>query len=272
MAEEKEAFLKVVVLGESDGEKTALLTRWCTGQYIEKAKKTRGVEFFIKTVLATQQKIIRLQLWNVASDISPKKSLEPYCYENTSMVLLLWPAQQDYLECLKKYELLNSPIVIVQSAADSSSNIKQWADSHGLTHYKIVNVSAAKNIGFEQLTHAVNELFKPLSQFERFRTLVKNAEFSRSILSEHTQIVLALLEQSESQQAKSVFQTQQLQKRVNDTLTLAERIFSHGSASVLNERELFEGIDQNALSEEVREIIMRYFNLYLENGKTCVLQ
>lgn len=59
---------KVVVAGAGGVGKTALVTRYCTGRFVEDHKMTIGAAFSMKAVTLDTSETVKMQLWDFAGE------------------------------------------------------------------------------------------------------------------------------------------------------------------------------------------------------------
>jgi GTPase SAR1 family protein len=56
--------MKLVVLGPSGAGKTVLINRFILNTYTEHSTPTQGANFLSKTMVASDGKVVKLQLWD----------------------------------------------------------------------------------------------------------------------------------------------------------------------------------------------------------------
>ena len=65
MQENDPLFVKVIIVGDSGVGKTSLLNRYCYSKFDSTISPTIGTDFSTK-ILRKNEKILRLQLWDIA--------------------------------------------------------------------------------------------------------------------------------------------------------------------------------------------------------------
>eukprot|EP00826_Nyctotherus_ovalis_P058106 TRINITY_DN7966_c0_g1_i25.p1 TRINITY_DN7966_c0_g1~~TRINITY_DN7966_c0_g1_i25.p1 ORF type:complete len:211 (-),score=55.83 TRINITY_DN7966_c0_g1_i25:165-797(-) len=103
----KEALFKLVIIGDASTGKTSLLRRYCDNTFDENYKCTVGVDFQIKVLKMSDQRIVKLQIWDTAGQDRFKVMTKSY-YRNAK-------------GCLIIYDLTRK---------ETFENVKTWAEQY----------------------------------------------------------------------------------------------------------------------------------------------
>jgi Ras-related protein Rab-1A len=70
---------KVIIAGAGGVGKTAMVTRYCTGKFIEDYKMTIGAAFHTKSEVLDSGETVKMQLWDFAGEKRFRELLPDYC-------------------------------------------------------------------------------------------------------------------------------------------------------------------------------------------------
>ncbi len=80
--------IKVIIIGESGGGKTNLITRFCQNHFKDSYVATIGVDFKIKTIMIDEKKY-KMQIWDTAGQQRFKNITQTY-YKGAAGIILTY--------------------------------------------------------------------------------------------------------------------------------------------------------------------------------------
>nr|MDO8109890.1 GTP-binding protein [Candidatus Sigynarchaeota archaeon] len=117
-------FMKLVVAGSSDSDKTPLVQRFCTNTFITDHKMTIGAAFSIKDILFDTGMSVKLQIWDFATEERFRFLLGDYCRGAAGALVCFnvtdyesFKQVRDWITIIRK-ETNNIPILLVGTKYD----------------------------------------------------------------------------------------------------------------------------------------------------------
>ena len=126
--------LQLIIIGDSGCGKTSFMDRYCDGQYRVSYNATVGIDFKVKTVISSNNKRVKLQIWDTAGQ-EKFNSITTAYYRNARGVVIMYDVTRaNTFENVRKWLALVSQfgrgdveIAIVGNKCD----VMEMADSGG---------------------------------------------------------------------------------------------------------------------------------------------
>lgn len=158
---------KVLLLGEANIGKTALVNKLTEDKYIEGTGITRGIKI---TKWVTQD--FQLNIWDFGGQ-EIMRAMHQFFMTERSLYLLLWNSREDdingkiedWLELIKTYGG-SSPVILVLSKCDDGNfdpDEHRLLDDYSKNLKYIVRTSSKENIGIEELKQNIFEQVRNLN-------------------------------------------------------------------------------------------------------------
>lgn len=130
--------LQLIIIGDSGCGKTSFMDRYCDGQYRVAYNATVGIDFKVKTIKTTNDKRVKLQIWDTAGQ-EKFNSITTAYYRNARGVVLMYDVtRENTFESLRKWFNLvsefgrsDAEIVVVGNKCDSTSEKRQVSTERG---------------------------------------------------------------------------------------------------------------------------------------------
>ncbi len=166
---------KLVLFGDGAVGKTALAQRYLTGLFRDNTKITIGVEFHVKDIQMSGNKI-KLQIWDFGGEERFRFLLPSYCrgangglflFDVTNPKTLLH--LDSWMDVLRSATAPNIPIIMVGTKADlaenrqvESSEAMEVAKNHKFAGYAEVSAKTGTNVEstFETITKVMMSRMK----------------------------------------------------------------------------------------------------------------
>ncbi len=170
-----EDVFKVVVTGETWVGKTCLVHRYVNARFISDTKKTIGVDFALKSVVAhreTGKTEITLQLWDFAGEERFKQVLPLYVTGTQGVLFCFEATRPETLEQMPSWiDIFHSSgqkpiIVLCATKCDLEKNInmdlvKKMQKKYSIEHY--IETSALTGVNVEKLFSCItNEMLEAI--------------------------------------------------------------------------------------------------------------
>lgn len=146
--------LQLIIIGDSGCGKTSFMDRYCDGQYRVSYNATVGIDFKVKTVISSNNKRVKLQIWDTAGQ-EKFNSITTAYYRNARGVVIMYDVTRaNTFENVRKWLALVSQfgrgdveIAIVGNKCD----VMEMADSGGDGERSTLNKRAITKEHGEQL-------------------------------------------------------------------------------------------------------------------------
>jgi Ras-related protein Rab-28 len=147
---------KVIILGDGAVGKTSIIRRFTNDEFQQSYLQTVGVDWFIKTIVLSQDLEITLQIWDIGGQELGSKLLSSYIYGSNAIILVYdLTNYASYKNLYEWYELVckcfgdKKPLVALMANKTDMSHLrtvkKELADKWALEN-KFLNFSvSAKN-------------------------------------------------------------------------------------------------------------------------------
>lgn len=177
---------KIIFVGDASVGKSSILTRYVDNTYGEPYLSTIGVDFKLKTIETTDDKIIRLHLWDTAGQEKFYAIVSTY-YRGAHCIVLTFDLS-DYesfknlrywMEQCDKYASKSALRILVGTKNDvdkekikiDEEEIKKFCNDNKMDYYAI---SAKKNEGMTELfNNMINVLNEKADKEEKEKTVDK---------------------------------------------------------------------------------------------------
>lgn len=122
----KKLVFKILVVGERNVGKTALIRRYVDGRFLQDTMATIGVDFSLKTVqLKDSKKDFVLQIWDIAGE-SRFRAILPSYIMGTEVIVLTFDSTDitsleklpDWIEIIDKYSQKKLEYILISTKSD----------------------------------------------------------------------------------------------------------------------------------------------------------
>jgi len=161
--------IKILILGEASVGKNSFIKRYCYNLFNPSERLTIGVDFHVKTI-KLNEKLLKLQLWDVGGEERPRFLLPTYCLGANAAFLLYDVTRSQTLDNITEWTNIVRqksgpiPIMLVGILPDKKNDRevtaeegKKMANSMKLSGYIECNIHTGKNVNeaFEALTRLI---------------------------------------------------------------------------------------------------------------------
>jgi len=161
--------IKILIIGEASVGKNSFIKRYCYNLFNPSERLTIGVDFHVKTI-KLNDKLLKLQLWDVGGEERFKFLLPPYCLGANAAFLLYDVTKSQTLDNFGEWANIvhqksgNIPIMLVGILPDKKNDRevtaeegKKMANSMKLSGYIECNIQTGENVdeAFEILTRLI---------------------------------------------------------------------------------------------------------------------
>lgn len=95
--------LQIIIIGDSGSGKTSFMDRYCDGQYRVSYNATVGIDFKVKTINSSDNKKVKLQIWDTAGQ-EKFNSITTAYYRNARGVIIMYDVtREETFESLRKW-------------------------------------------------------------------------------------------------------------------------------------------------------------------------
>ena len=152
--------LKVILLGDSNVGKTALMCRYVNGNFMENTLATVGINFMLKEVNIGSDKVV-LHIWDTAGQ-EIFRALSPLYFRSADCCMLVYDVTsfktfrslEQWYVTLRENLDASIPVVVVGNKTDFTSLqsvplhvVKPWADQKG---FPVFECSARNSYNIEE--------------------------------------------------------------------------------------------------------------------------
>ncbi len=165
MAIDETVIHKIVLIGPASVGKTSLCTRFISGVFNIKTKKTLGVDFALKNITLAEDEVpdqglrkFTLQLWDFSGE-ERFRTVLPMYLAGTHVAFLSFDLTRpetlevlpEWLEVFHRHLEKNTPVLLVGMKKDlkqivSEEEIKKFQEKHNIEHYISTSSSTGSSI------------------------------------------------------------------------------------------------------------------------------